>query len=274
MTFDGKAFGAAIVDEVKSFVSSELKPLWSAIENLEKQIRSLPEPKEAKDIDVDQIIDQVVLRFGSDVDVLKTQIQQVADSLQSIDDIKSSVSDLVDSAVKSLPAPKDGDSVTLDDVAPLISAEVEKRVSELPKPKDGDKGRDGLDVKDLFRADGGRLIAVMSDGTTKDLGLFVGKDGENGKDGADGLGFDDLDLIEDDAGLHLKFSQGDRVKTFPLPVVLDKGVYREGRAYLKGSGVTWGGQYWIAKCDTSEKPSAGDAWRMAVRKGRDGKAGA
>src|SRR5690606_40120488 len=47
----------------------------------------------------------------------------------------------------------------------------------------GDNGKDGLDVKDLFRADGGKLVAVMSDGSTKDLGKFVGKDGEPGRDG-------------------------------------------------------------------------------------------
>jgi hypothetical protein len=78
--------------------------------------------------------------------------------------------------------------------------------------KDGDPGRDGLDVKDLFRADGGRLVAVMSDGTTKDLGEFVGKDGTNGtngKDGRDGLGFDDCEIEIADGIVTHKFIRGD-----------------------------------------------------------------
>lgn len=146
---------------------------------------------------------------------------------------------------------------------------------------DGKDGRDGLDIKDLFRADGGRLIAVMTDGTVKDMGVYVGRDGADGldgkdgergpagKDGADGIGFEDMDLVENDEGLHLRFSQGTVVKSFPLPVPTDHGVWKE-RLYRKGQGVTWAGSFWIAQRDTDKKPDTEESgWRLAVKRGRD-----
>ncbi|MBC8718759.1 hypothetical protein [Ochrobactrum sp. Marseille-Q0166] len=87
----------------------------------------------------------------------------------------------VDDHLAAISAPQDGKSVTIEDVTPLIQSEVGRHVSELPAPKDGKDGRDGLDLKDLFRGEGGVLIATMSDGRIKELGQFVGKDGENGK---------------------------------------------------------------------------------------------
>ncbi|MDW9773079.1 hypothetical protein GOA89_14710 [Sinorhizobium meliloti] len=119
----------------------------------------------------------------------------------------------------------------------------------------------------------GSLILTMSDGTTKDLGLVVGKDGDPGKDG---FGFEDLDAAYDgEKTITLKFTQGERVKefAFTMPVVIDRGVYRDGTEYKAGDGVTWGGSFWIAQKDTSAKPDAGDDWRLSVKRGRDGKNG-
>jgi hypothetical protein len=190
---------------------------------------------------------------------------------------------------------KDGTSVTLEDVLPALQKQVEEFLATIPAPKDGkdgepgapgkdgepgapgERGRDGLDVKDLFRADGGRLMAVMSDGTTKDLGVFVGSDGKDGApgaDGKDGVGFDDLTVeFDGERTATLKFSRGENVKEFPivLPVVLDRGVFKDGSAYVRGDGVTWGGSFWIAQKDTKAKPGEGPDWRLAVKKGRDGK---
>jgi hypothetical protein len=116
----------------------------------------------------------------------------------------------------------------------------------------------------------------MSDGTTKDLGKFVGKDGAPGEPGRDGIGFDDMDLIHDgERGFTFKFTKGERVveKSFALPVVLDRGVFSDAKGYTPGDGVTFGGCFWIAQKETSERPGTGEGWRLAVKKGRDGKDG-
>lgn len=98
-----------------------------------------------------------------------------------------------------------------------------------------------------------------------------------GPRGVDGLGFDDMteEIADDGRTIIRRYSRGDQVKEFrhTFPVVLDRGLYKEGIDYKQGDGVTWGGHFWIAKQDTAEKPDVGDTWRLAVKRGRDGKPG-
>jgi integrin beta 3 len=148
----------------------------------------------------------------------------------------------------------DGKSVTFDDVRPIIEAaaasaqiEFERRaqdfiqraIDRLPVPKDG-------------------------------------KDGAPGRDGADGLGFDDLELGYDgERRFTLTASAGGQIKTqtIRLPVMIDRGVYEFKSAYEAGDFVTYGGDGWVARRDAAagETPGNSDAWRLVVRKGRDGK---
>jgi collagen type III alpha len=142
----------------------------------------------------------------------------------------------------------DGKSVTLDEVRPVLEAELAKWALD-------------------FERRAGDTLQRTVDRLPKP---------QNGKDGADGLGFDDLEVSHDGArGFTLKFAQGDRVKefSFKIPALLEQGVYAVGRSYDKGDGVTFGGSYWIAQTDTSRKPGENADWRLAVKKGRDGKDG-
>jgi hypothetical protein len=52
---------------------------------------------------------------------------------------------------------------------------------------------------------------------------------------------------------------------------IDRGVWREGN-FRKGDGVSYGGSWFIAKQDTTptDKPGESDAWRLAVKRGRNG----
>jgi len=140
----------------------------------------------------------------------------------------------------------------------------------------GAPGRDGLDVKDLFRAEGGRLLAVLSDGTTKDLGQFVGKDGANGTDGKDGLGFEDASVELVDGSAVFKFTRGDQSKSisFPIPEFKHIGFWGPNMSAKAGEFTTHDGHLWLAKRSTSEAPSyqASD-WQLAARKGADGARG-
>jgi hypothetical protein len=180
-------------------------------------------------------------------------------------------------AVASLPVPQDGKSITVDDVRPLIDEAVTKAVALIPVPKDGVDGKDGrngLDAVKFFRDDKGHLIVVKSDGSTDDLGEYIGKDGaagERGKDGADGVGFDDMSCEVREDGVYLVWEKGDLVKEARLPIPMDRGVYKEGHTYRAGDGVTWGGSFWIAQTETTAKPDMSKDWRLSVKRGRDGK---
>ena len=137
----------------------------------------------------------------------------------------------------------------------------------------------------------GSLVLTLSNGSQQDVGQVVGRSVEPAavakmvRDEVakvpaprDGFGFEDLSaqLADDERTLLLRFARGDAVKEFALtmPIVLDRGVFREGTAYACGDACTFGGSLWIAQADTSAKPDAPTSgWRLAVKRGRDGKDG-
>jgi hypothetical protein len=174
-----------------------------------------------------------------------------------------------------------------DVLRPMVAEEVGKAVAALPAP-----AVPPALVGSLIDREG-VLVLTLSDGEVRHVGPVVGRDAdpaallaavkeevarlpvpENGKDGRDGFGFDDLAVEHDgDRTVTLRFARGTESKAFPLelPVVLDRGVWREGESYAKGDAVTWAGSLWIAQRGTAEKPETGEGWRLAVKRGRDGR---
>lgn len=231
---------------------------------------------------------------------------------------EAAVADMIARAVAALPpAPAgergtDGKDADPSAITAVVLETVMAKVAEIPVPKDGapgldgkdgtagpqgdrgdtgpqgapgDRGEKGLDGKDGVGLAGavidreGQLVVTLTDGSQKQLGPVVGKDGTpgaSGKDGADALGFDDLSIeFDGDRAFKFVMVRGDARKEFgpfSMPVVLDRGVYKEGQAYQKGDGCTWGGSFWIAQEDTSDKPET-KAWRLAVKRGQNGRDG-
>ena len=178
--------------------------------------------------------------------------------------------------------------------APLLERIAELEAREIPVPLKGDRGeagRDGADGKDgdsVSVDDVERMVESKVSGWALDferraqgaLERAVDRiprpaDGKDGRDGVDGLGFDDLSVDHDgERRIALKFTRAGICKEFAveLPVVLDRGVYKAEGEYQKGDAVTWGGSLWIAQKDGPEsKPGEDWSWRLAVKKGRDGK---
>lgn len=122
--------------------------------------------------------------------------------------------------------------------------------------RDGQHGRDGSNGKD--GAPG-----------------LAGKDGRDGIDGKDGLGFDDLSVeFDGERTITWRFVRSNLVREFPIvfPYMLDRGVWKDGK-YYRGDAVTRDGSIWIAQVDTVGMPGVSSDWRLAVKRGRDGKAG-
>ena len=100
-----------------------------------------------------------------------------------------------------------------------------------------------------------------------------GTPGEDGRPGVSVREFDITQIHDRKQQILVELSDG---STFRKEIefsgmVLDRDVHRPGAAYEKGDAVTHGGSYWIAKRDTSETPGKSDDWRLAVKRGRDGK---
>jgi collagen type III alpha len=194
---------------------------------------------------------------------------------------------------------KDGVSPTAEDIASafrpaaeeLIAERIAKAVAELPPPdkgekgetgdcgeagergndgKDGNPGKDAANIVEALK-DSGELVLTLQDGRLIRTGI---RDGEKGKDGSDGFGFDDMDacVLEDDRTIEFSFRRGEEEKafTFKWPTTIYRNVYRDGEQYEPGDMVTWAGSLWHCDVATKDKPGT-ESWTLAAKKGRDGK---
>lgn len=246
---------------------------------LQPMVDALPKPEDGKSITVEDV--QPIIADQVSKAVSEIALPEPAEP--SDDRLKALIVPIVDA----LPKPENGKSVTVDDVMPAIAEQVSKAVAALPVPKDGV----GLAGAVIDRA--GHLVVTLTDGSTKELGAVVGRDVDQAavdaqikdlvaalpkaQDGVDGLGFDDMSAEYDgERVIVLRFTRGEQVKefAFKMPVVLDRGVWSEGKTYDAGDAVTWAGCVWIAQNDgVTTKPDGGEGWRLSVKRGRDGKSG-
>lgn len=219
------------------------------------------------------------------------------------------VAECVDQKMAAQPKPENGKdgadgkdaTVDYDALKAFIAETVAKSVEALPKPKDGidglsirgedgqdgepgRPGRDALEINILEGVDesrayvmgtwakhrGGLIKAMrntepLAGKSLAECGWSVMVDGVADFDVQYG---DDLRTFaiggETTAGKLF-------AKTFTLPVVIDRGVYKQGEKYIRGDGVTFGGSWFIAQCETDAKPEESPDWRLAVKRGRDGK---
>jgi hypothetical protein len=105
-----------------------------------------------------------------------------------------------------------------------------------------------------------------------------GPQGAPGRDGVDGLGFDDVAVEHDgERGFTFRAKAGDRVKdcgSFSLPVVIYRGVYAPEHGYVPGDVVTYGGSAWHCQQATRTRPETAEgaaAWRLMVKRGDKGR---
>lgn len=193
----------------------------------------------------------------------------------------------VDKRLAEIPAPKDG-APGKDADPEAVRALVAKAVSELPAPQDGAPGKDGAPGADGASVALEDVLPVVEAGFSRwaldferraaDVLQRAAERIPVPRDGIDGMSIENLTVEDDgDGRVTLKFSRGElsREFTIRLPRFKDMGVFRDGQAHKEGDGVTFGGSFWIAQMDDPPgKPGDPDSgWRLAVKKGRDGKDG-
>lgn len=218
----------------------------------------------------------------------------------TVEDVRPVVDDLVSKAVAALPKAENGTSVTVEDVRPLVDELVSKAVEALPKAENG-KDAD----MDALRSHVGELVkgiepaaplpvpsvdevAATFERRFSDLTLSWERQARDTfdkaadrmpkpKDGRDALSLEDFDLSlgEDGRTVTVKMQAGETVieKSVKIAAVLDNGIFKHDGTYEKGDGVSYGGSFWIAKCDAPKGvPGSGETdWRCAVKAGRPGK---
>lgn len=223
-----------------------------------------------------------------------------AQTIPSADEVAARIDlgALAKSAAEMVPPPpaKDGESVTVDDVRPILADLVGKAVADLPPPapgKDADMEALRAHLGDLVK--GIQLptvptideVAATFERRFSDLTLSWERQARETfdkaadrmpipKDGRDALPLEcfDLALGEDGRTVTVKMQAGDVVveKSVKIASVIDRGVFSAEKAYEQGDGTTYCGCYWIAQKDApAGVPGGSDDWRLAVKKGRDGK---
>ena len=278
--FDPEAFGAAMGEMIREAV----KPLHAEIALLKSQLAQRPvDGKDGAD--------------GKDCDMQAVK-QMIDEAVKAIPPAAAGRDGLngKDGA--------DGKGLTLDDVLPLLNesikkvtadakAEVAAAIKAIPTPINGSNGKDGANGLDGAKGDRGEkgadglglagamidrdgsLLVTLTNGEVKSLGPVVGKNGVDGTNGQDGIGFDsfDIEYLPDTHEVSVKATALGRTKEarYPAGGIRPAGYWREGTKAKAGEAWVHDGSTWFATKDTNTKPStSAEGWIIAARKGRDG----
>lgn len=147
--------------------------------------------------------------------------------------------------------------------------------------KDGAAGRDGVDGKSITVEDVAPWLerwldasfskwALAAERRVYELGEKAVAAMPKPKDGKDGFSADDIEIV----GRSLRFKRGGQIiKDVTLDFPIWRGVFDEMETYEAHDMVTFGGSVWIAtEGDRTKRPGfEGGAWKLAVKKGRDGR---
>lgn len=207
---------------------------------------------------------------------------------------------IVSEAVSKLPIPEDGKSITADDVKPMLQEMVNAAVATIPKPENG-KDFDP-DLLNLAVADAVNALPKPTDGRdalnlevqpsidqskSYDRGIFATHNGGLWRSYEKTHGMRGWECLVDGVS-GIEISQGDQrqftltvnrasgnadTKSFDVPLMLYRGVFKAEQSYLAGDTVTWGGSLWHCDEPTSDKPGevGSKGWTLAAKRGRDGR---
>lgn len=181
---------------------------------------------------------------------------------------------------------KDGASIHPDTVALMVREAVDKAVAALPAAKDGAPGRDAAELTVLAGIDearsypagtyakhnGGEIRAERRTDPVKD-GDILAAGWTVARDGVSALVVTQGEDPREISVAAMLTSGTKAVSEFHIPMVIDKGVWREGE-YEKGDHVSRDGSGWIAQCKTVSQPGApgtGTDWRLSTKRGQNGK---
>lgn len=234
------------------------------------------------------------------IEELESRPEPQAAAPVTASDLAQIVREEVEKAFSEVKLPEDGKSVTVEDIKTLLSEMVDAAVKALPAPKDGADGKDAdmaelkLHVHELVKNIQPPApptideVAAVFERRFSDLTLSWERQARDTfekavdrmpapKDGRDALTLEsfDLSLAEDGRTVTVKMQAGATVleKSLKIASVIDRGAYKSQSEYECGDAVTHGGSLWIAQQDAPEGAPGmgGKGWRLAVKKGRDGK---
>jgi hypothetical protein len=307
------ARGAEFAEIVRGYVERAVNPLLAEVAGLRAQVAEL---RAMPAVDLAPFVTEAQCKeiaagfwlktqsdLSEDVEAAKSSAALALEALDSVgarlDEIEARTPEKGEPGEKGDPG-RDGVAPTVDDLRPVMLEMVAAAVADLPPPPRGEKGdpgdpgakgdpgdpgqpgKDGIGLAGAVIDRDGNLIVTLADGSTRELGPVVGKDGRDGVDGMagekgdPGFSLEDFDSEIRDGGrtLVLSFVAGDTKHTVEhqLDTMIYRGAYKAEQEYLPGDTVSCGGQLWHCHVETTDRPDGGsEAWTLCSRRGRDGR---
>jgi len=269
-----KDLAERLLDAVKGYVQRAADALVTRIEAVERRVAEIPAgPKGEK---------------GDPGESIKGDVGLPGADGRSVDaaEVAAMVAGEVAKAVSAIPPASNGrDGIDGKDGSPGADGRDGRDGKDGREGVDGVDGSPGRDAIDLD------ILPAITESKSYPRGTFARHAGglwraTHDTDGMRGWeciveGVAGVKLQPDDADsrlvtLGVTTSTGKSTElALRLPATRYRGVFREGDDYDLGDMVTWSGSVWHCNRATSDKPiEGGDAWTLAVKRGRDGKDGA
>lgn len=254
---------------------------------IDKAVSKLPSPKDGKDgkngnngIDGKSVTVDDVIPFLEKI--AKEEIAKIPSPKDGKDYDHEEMLRAIDNAISKLPVPKDGKSVTVDDLMPVLNEIIQEELKKQPTPENGKNGKDGQDGKDALNLE---ILPTIDTEKSYPRGTYANYNGglwrsfqkTSGIHGWECIvdGISSIDIKQTDVrnfSISLFKSSGDcEERSFSVPSMIYRGIFKAAEEYQPGDTVTWGGSLWHCNEKTRDKPgeSSSKGWTLAAKRGRD-----
>ncbi|CAM3407507.1 hypothetical protein BS639_17965 [Rouxiella silvae] len=266
---------------IAAAVSTLPEPAAPKLPDIEKMVQGavsrieLPVAPELPDIEkmVADVIGRIELPVAPELPDIERMVQDAVSRIElpvapELPDIEKMVAD----AIGRIELPE------LPDIEKMVKEQVSASVSALPEVHNGADGKDALQLEVLPGINEEKSYPRGTYALFKG-GLWRAYQKTMGLSGWECVvsGVHSIDVIQNaqrEFSINLSLSDGVMVeKTFSVPVLIYRGVFKNGEGYQPGDTVTWGGSLWHCDDETADKPGeiGSKGWTLAAKRGRDGK---
>ncbi|WP_158783284.1 phage portal protein [Pantoea sp. BAV 3049] len=257
--------------------SAEISDLREALAVQALQIEDVQRSVPGENTIVQAVLDRIDVPSAPELPDVSRMVSNAVAAIQlpaapALPDIDAIVKEAVVAEVSGIQLPQ-------PEPLPDIGQMVMDAVSAIPPAKDGEPGTDGKDALqieimpciDAEKSHPRGTYAIHQGGLWRSFQKTTGMNGWECL--VDGISA--IDISQDNEReftISAQLASGAVTeKTFSIPVMIYRDIFKEGEKYYAGDSVTWAGSVWYCCEETTDKPGEPGvkAWKLAVKRGRD-----
>lgn len=257
--------------------SEEISHLKEALAAQALQIEDVQRSVPGETDIVRSVLAKIDVPSAPELPDVSRMVMEAVDAIQlpqppALPDIAAMVKAAVASGMASIELPQ-------PEPLPDIGKMVKDAVAGLPPAKDGEPGTDGKDALqieilpciEVEKSHPRGTYAIHQGGLWRSFQKTTGMNGwECLVDGVSAI--DISQNNEREFTVTAQMASGTTTeKSFSIPVMIYRDIFKEGEKYYPGDSVTWAGSVWYCCEETTYKPGEPGvkAWKLAVKRGRD-----